>query len=93
MVQKPMKLNLNTGKLSGFLGIKPEDNIDITLLQNLLDAKIPGGQHNVTVPNPSKLGKKQFVMTDNKNDDNYIGTIHKMVNFAINAKKSWNVGK
>lgn len=87
--QPKLDLNLDTGKLSKFLGIKTDDSIDMDLLKALLSAKIPPGEHSVTVKNPSKLGNKSYTLTDNKADSNYIGSVHQMVNFAINAKSKW----
>lgn len=78
--QEPLNLNLKEGTLSESLGIKPEDDIPISLLNAIITAKIPEGKESIAIMNPALIGK------------NVIALMKKRANFARTAKQKWSMG-
>jgi hypothetical protein len=80
---EPLNLDLKTETLSESLGIKPEDDIPIALLNAIITAKIPEGKESVAVMNPTLMGKNVIEVT---------ALMKKRANFARTAKSRWGMG-
>jgi hypothetical protein len=81
--QDPLNLELKTGTLSESLGIKPEDDIPMMLLNAIMDTKIPDGKESIAIMNPALTGKNIIEVT---------ALMKKRVNFARTAKQKWGMG-
>jgi len=81
--QEPLNLNLKEGTLSESLGIKPEDDIPISLLNAIITAKIPEGKESVAIMNPALIGNNVIDVT---------ALMKKRANFARTAKQKWGMG-
>lgn len=81
--QEPIDLNLKEGTLSESLGIRPEDDIPMMLLNAIMDAKIPDGKESIAIMNPTLTGKNVIEVT---------ALMKKRVNFARTAKTKWGMG-
>lgn len=79
----PLDLNLKEGTLSESLGIKPEDDIPISLLNAIITAKIPEGKESIAIMNPALIGKNVIEVT---------ALMKKRANFARTAKQKWSMG-
>ena len=77
MVRKRVRFlaNIKQGALSQELGIPEEQNIPVTLLRRVKNAKA-----GTTVKNPTTKGKRSIRVTEE---------IKKQANFALNAKTKW----
>jgi hypothetical protein len=80
---EPLNLELKTGTLSESLGIKPEDDIPMMLLNAIMDAKIPDGKGSISIMNPTLTGKNVIEVT---------ALMKKRTNFARIAKTRWGMG-
>lgn len=81
--QEPLNLNLKEGTLSESLGIKPEDDIPLSLLNTIITAKIPEGKESVAIMNPALIGNNVIEVT---------ALMKKRANFARTAKQKWGTG-
>jgi hypothetical protein len=81
--QEPFDLELKTGTLSDSLGIRPEDDIPMMLLNAIMNAKIPDGKESISIMNPTLVGKNVIEVT---------ALMKKRVNFARTAKQKWGMG-
>lgn len=81
--QEPLNLELKEGTLSESLGIRPEDDIPMMLLNAIMDAKIPDGKESISIMNPTLTGKNVIEVT---------ALMKKRSNFARTAKTRWGMG-